>query len=417
MNAQTLPSSRTPTILASGQSLPDIVGARSDAKPLWKELAPICLMVFMEFLAMGLPLPILPGHVHQTLGFGSFLVGLAIGAQSWVTLLTRHAAGTRTDQIGPRSSAILGLVVSMLAGILYALSRAVPGASASLTVLLFGRGLLGLGESFVVTSALAWGVALAGRERSGIVMAWVGIAMYGALAAGAPLGTALVARVGFVGMSMAAAFSPLPGIVAALLVRPVKPIGGTRIPFYRVARLILLPGAGLSLCALGFGAIAAFSTLLFREHGWSHASLAMSAFGAAYVVARLLFASLPDRFGGARIAMASAAVAAVGQFGMWFATSSAMAVAAAAVTGLGFSLAFPSFGVEAIRRVPPQNRGVALGAYAACFDVTMGVGVPVLGMVVGTFGYGSAFAVGAFAALASLLIAIALASRTEPRTS
>ena len=90
----------------------------------------------------------------------------------------------------------------------------------------------------------------------------------------------------------------------------------------------------------------------------------MSAFGAAFVVARLLFGGLPDRFGGARVAVASAAVAAAGQFGMWLATSSAMAVAAAALTGLGFSLAFPSFGVEAIRRVPPQNRGVALGAYA-----------------------------------------------------
>jgi len=53
----------------------------SSTTPLWRALAPICVMVFMEFLAMGLPLTILPGHVHGTLGFGSFVVGLAIGAQ------------------------------------------------------------------------------------------------------------------------------------------------------------------------------------------------------------------------------------------------------------------------------------------------------------------------------------------------
>jgi len=374
-------------------------------------------MVFMEFLAMGLPLPILSLRVHETLGFGSFVVGLAIGAQSWVTLLTRHAAGTRSDQGGPRNAALLGLAVSVLAGTMYALSSAVPNIFASLAVLLLGRGLLGLGESLVITSALAWGVALAGRERSGVVMAWVGIAMYGALAAGSPLGSALYARVGFVGMSIAAALSPLPGIGAALFARAVQPVGGVRLPFYRVARLIWLPGAGLSLCALGFGAIAAFSTLLFSEHAWSHAALAMSAFGAAYVLARLFFAGLPDRFGGARVAMASAAVAAAGQLGMWLATSGAMAVAAAALTGLGFSLAFPSFGVEAIRDVPPQSRGVALGAYAACFDVTMGFGVPVLGVVVGTLGYSAAFAVGAFTALASFIIAAVLASRSVESNS
>lgn len=387
--------------------------ATSTPIPLWKELVPICAMVFLEFLAMGLPLPILPVHAHGTLGFGAFAVGLAIGAQSWVTLLTRHAAGTRVDERGPRSTALLGLGISVFAGIGYALSTLFANSVTSLAVLLVGRGLLGLGESLVITGALAWGVGLAGRERSGIVMAWVGIAMYGALAIGAPLGIALNAHFGFVGLSLAAALAPLPGIAAAFLVRGVKPAGGVRLPFCKVLGRIGLPGAGLALSALGFGAIAAFSTLFFSERGWPHAALAMSAFGAAYVLARLLFGSLPDRFGGARVAVASAALAGAGQLGMWLATSSELAVLAAALTGLGFSLAFPSFGIEAIKRVPPQNRGVALGAYSACFDATMGFGVPALGMIVGTFGYQAAFAAGAFGALASLLIALTLLSRTQ----
>jgi len=139
----------------------------------------------------------------------------------------------------------------------------------------------------------------------------------------------------------------------------------------------------------------------------------MSAFGAAFVLARLLFGTYPDRFGGARVAVASVATATIGQIGLWSATSGAMAIVAAALTGLGFSLAFPSFGVEAIKRVPPQNRGVALGAYTASFDLTMGVGVPLLGMVVSTFGYRAAFATGAVAGLASLLVACVLAVRAS----
>lgn len=376
----------------------------------WRELTPICIMVFVEFLAMGLPLPVLPGRVHGVLGFGSFVVGLVIGAQSWATLVTRHSSGTRTDEHGPRRAVIRGLVISVAASSLYALSAAVPGG-AGLAVLLLGRGLLGAGESLVITGALAWGVALAGRERSGLVMAWVGIAMYGAIAIGAPIGSALDARFGFVGMALAAAVAPALGIGAALVARNVKPVGGARIPFYKVASLIWLPGAGLALAALGFGAIAAFATLMFQQHGWAHSALAMTAFGAAFVLARLLFGGLPDRFGGARIAMASTAVAALGQFGMWLASSGTTAVAAAALTGLGFSLAFPSFGVEAIKRVPPQNRGVALGAYTACFDLAMGVGVPLLGVVVGTFGYAAAYAIGTAGAMASFAIATALGRR------
>jgi len=397
-----------PAALLTSTSPPDA------ATPLWRALAPICVMVFAEFLAMGLPLPVLPARVHDALGFGPFMVGIAIGAQSWVTLLTRHAAGTRSDRRGPRAAVLPGLLVSALAGAMYAASSAVATPSASFTLLLVGRGLLGLGESLVITGALAWGIALAGRERSGVVMAWVGIAMYGALAAGAPLGAALDGRFGFTGMSVAASVAPLVGLAALGSLRPVKPAGGTRLAFHHVGRLIWLPGAGLALGALGFGAIAAFSTLLFHERGWSHAPLAMTAFGAAYVLARLLFGALPDRLGGARVAAASAAIAAAGQLGMWLATSGALAVGAAAVTGLGFSLAFPSFGVEAIRRVPPQNRGVALGAYAACFDLAMGIGVPALGAAVGAFGHRAAFAAGAVAAVASLVIALVLSTRRDP---
>lgn len=384
--------------------------------PLWRTLLPLCGMVFAEFLAMGLPLPVLPERVHQGLGFGSLVVGLVIGAQSWATLLTRHVAGTRADQQGPRRAALRGLLVSAIAAALYALSSIPSSSSASLALLLIGRGLLGFGESLVITSALAWGVALAGRERSGLVMAWVGIAMYGALAAGAPLGAGLQGRWGFLGVSLAAGVAPLLGMVAAALATPVAPTGGARLPFYRVLSLIWLPGAGLTLAALGFGAIAAFATLRFHEQGWAHAELAMSAFGAAYVLARLLFGNLPDRFGGARVAAGSAAVAALGQLALWLAPSAEVAVLASALTGLGFSLAFPAFGVEALRTVPAPSRGAALGAYAACFDLTMGVGVPLLGAASASFGYGAAFAVGTLGALASLGIAAALIRRAAPST-
>jgi len=381
-------------------------------RPLWVALAPLCLMVFTEFLAMGLPLAVLPGHVHDTLGFGAFVVGLAIGAQSWVTLATRHLAGTRSDQHGPDGAARLGLVLSAIAALLYAAAAQLGDATTSLIVLLVGRRLLGLGESLVITGALAWGVALAGRERSGIVMAWVGIAMYGAMALGAPLGAVLASTSGFVAMALTASLAPLLGLIAMRFATPVAPLGGTRLPLRKVAKLIALPGAGLALCALGFGAIVSFATLAFRDHGWSGAALATTAFGVAYVVARLVFAGLPDRIGGARVALLSAAVALLGQLGLWLATSAPMAIAAAALTGFGFSLAFPAFGVEALRHVAPQHRGVALGAYAGSFDLAVGVGVPMLGLVAGGLGSDAVFAIGALGALASLALALRLVARS-----
>jgi predicted MFS family arabinose efflux permease len=42
--------------------------------------------------------------------------------------------------------------------------------------------------------------------------------------------------------------------------------------------------------------------------------------------------------------------------------------------------------------VPPQNRGLAMGAYTAFLDVALGFGTPALGLLADHAGLGSVFA-------------------------
>ena len=69
--------------------------------------------------------------------------------------------------------------------------------------------------------------------------------------------------------------------------------------------------------------------------------------------------------------------------------------------GFGHSLVFPAFGVEAVRRPPPESRGVPVGAYAACLDIALGVSGPVPGIVAGSTGLSAVFLVSALVALGS----------------
>ena len=84
---------------------------------------------------------------------------------------------------------------------------------------------------------------------------------------------------------------------------------------------------------------------------------------------------------------------------IWFASNPVLAAAGAALTGFGYSLVYPGLGVEAVRRAPPQSRGLAMGAYTVFLDVALGFGSPALGLIAGWTGLGSVFLVSAILVL------------------
>src|SRR6516164_954958 len=125
-----------------------------------------------------------------------------------------------------------------------------------------------------------------------------------------------------------------------------------------------------------------------------------------------------SRISPTRVALLSVFVEAVGLALLALSPSLAAALAGAALTGFGYSLVYPALGVEAVRSVPPQNRGLAMGAYTAFLDVALGFGTPVLGFLAERAGLGSAFAASALAALGTAAIAgFLLSSRMVPRAA
>ena len=359
-------------------------------------IGPLFPVVFSGYLALGLPLPVLALQVHDRLGYDAVTVGWVIGIQALSTVLTRQFAGRTTDTRGPKTSACLGLPLAALAGLAYVLSdrlSAHPGPA--LAALVAGRLLLGPAESLFLTGTMAWSIARIGVARTGRAMAWQGIAIFGALAVGAPLGLAIMARFGFLGVAIVATVVPLIGLAAALLLPPEPATPGERVAFFRVLRLVWRQGTGLMLAGMPFAALAAFISLDYAAHDWSGAGLALSGFGAGYIVIRMFFAHWPDRFGGVRVAAASLVVEGFGQMVLWAAPNAGIALTGATLTGIGFSLVFPALGVEAVRRVPPQSRGLAVGGFVAFLDLSLGLTGPVAGLLVERAGYPAVFLAGA----------------------
>jgi MFS family permease len=374
---------------------------------LTKHLLVIFSIIFGEFLVMGISLGVLPSYVHQTLGYSDLLVGLVIGTQYVATLGTRHLAGTMADTRGGRRAVFTGVLLSVGAGVLCLLSLLLAASPAlSLGCLLVGRALLGIGESFLVIGIFTWGFVLVGPQNTGKVMVWNGMGMHGGMACGAPLGLWLQAVAGLGLAFGVSVLLPLLSLgITYLLPTIPRLVQEARLPFYRAVTQVWKSGTGLALASIGFGGIASFITLYFSQQGWAHAPLALSAFGAGYIGMRLFFAHYPDKFGGAPVAMACLAIEVVGQLLIWLAPASGYAIAGAVLTGVGMSLVFPSFGQIAVRRVPAANRGMAMAAYNAFFDLGMGLTAPVAGLIAGGVHYDQIYLFGALAAAGGFSLA------------
>ncbi len=360
---------------------------------------------FVTYLTIGLSLAVLPGFVHGKLGFGAMLAGLAISTQYLATLLSRPQVGRMADSLGPKRTVLTGLSLCAASGGLLLLGALLwRQPMLSLGVILVARLVLGCAESCVGTGAITWGMGQVGHQHTARVISWNGVATYGGLAAGAPLGVMITHAYGFSAIGAATLALMLLALPWARRKPATAVASGERTPFRAVAVHVIPYGLGLALGSIGFGCIATFITLYFAAHGWAGAAVSLSVFGTTFVGARFVFGRTIDWLGGYRVAMASFAVETLGLLTLWTASGALTAAAGAAIAGLGFSLVFPSLGVEAVQRIPEHSRGAAIGMFSVFLDVAMAVAGPVGGWVAAGMGFAAIYGFAAGAAVLGIVL-------------
>ncbi len=366
------------------------------------------------YLTIGIQLAVLPGYVHLNLGYSTMLAGLVVSAEYVATVLTRPWAGLIIDRRGARYAVLVGQLLGGASGALMLASAALLRMHLVGIALLFAARLtLGASESLVATGATIWGIWGAGVENTATVISWNGICTYGGVALGAPLGVALLTAFGYTSVAIAVLVLGFGPILLALR-QPAAPIAhGEKLPYHHVFRRVAPQGLGLGLGSIGFGVLATFITLDFAHRHWSGAALALTLFGALFVFARLLFAGWINRVGGYPVSIVCFALESLGLALLWSAHTRPAAYCGAALAGFGFSLVFPALGVEAVRPIPPQDKGTALAAYGVFMDFAMMITGPVAGAIIGGWGFPAMYLFALAAVVLALLLATLLATRSR----
>ncbi|WP_160010155.1 arabinose transporter [Rhizobium sp. 18055] len=365
--------------------------------------------VFVAFFVTGLAMPVLPLFVHNGLGMSALVVGFVTGSQFAAALISRVWSGNFADSRGGKPAMVAGLLAAILAGVFYLASMPFVGTpSVAVGLLLLGRAILGGAEGFIITGCFSWSLMILGPKSTGRIMSWIGIAMYGAFAIAAPIGAELYAHFGFVAIGLGTLLLPLASLLLIVPMQFSAPAPQTRSSFIEVMGAVWLPGIGLALASVGFAAVNAFISLLFAERGWGPIWLVFTFYSGAFMLSRVLFGHLTDKVNPSRLALICITVEATGQALVWLAPRPEIAFIGVALTGFGYSLIHPSFGVTAVRQSPPQSRSLAMGAYTVCLDLALAVAAPLLGLVGGSVGLASVYLTSTVFVACSGIVAIVL---------
>lgn len=369
-----------------------MVSSQTESGSVTLRILPTSLQIFLCYFAIGLPMAVLPGVVHLRLEFGTVLAGLTISFQYVATVLSRPQSGRMADTAGARRTVLFGLLAAIASGLcLFTSGYFVSLPLVCLAVILLSRLILGFGESWLATGASLWGIARVGPAHTAKVISWSGICSYGGLAIGAPVGVWTYRAWGLHGVGLLSVATSCVGLLTALPIGEVAIPKGRQLAFRLVLGRVFPHGMSLALATTGFGTIASFMVLFYANRHWSNAAFALTSFGSAFILARLLFGHTIDRWGGFPVAFACLFGEIIGLGFLYFASSPGMAFAGSALTGFGFSLVFPALGVEAVNCVTAENRGSALGIFTAFADLSLGLTGPLVGLIVAGFGYSPIF--------------------------
>jgi MFS family permease len=371
--------------------------------PARAAFAGIFVVTMLGLVSVGATLPVLPRYVRGPLAEGDVAVGVVTGAFAITGLACRPIAGRFADLRGRRLVVIAGALSTSIAGLLYFVPAGVGG-------LIVARLFLGAGEGLVYTAGSAWVVDLAPPERRGRLIGLYGLAIWGGLSLGPPIGELILHATSFEGVWAFAAGAPLLGALIAMRIpeRYAPHQDATEVDRRLIAREALRPGLGLALAIVGYATVAAFIVLHLDERQVGHGAGVFTAFAVSVVAMRVVGGGLPDRFGSIPCAVGAALIETAGLVLIAFTDSLAQAVAGAVAMGAGFSLLFPSLALVVINRVPEERRGAAMGTFTAFFDLGVGVGSPIAGAAAALGGYEAAFLVAAGCALGVVAVALSL---------
>jgi len=329
-------------------------------------LSTVAIFTSFYFLLVTLPKYILD-ELHGT----ESEIGLIIGVFTITAVLLRPFIGREVDRRGRKVVLIAGSVVFLVSMLLYNYTRSVEE-------LLMLRVLHGIGWGAATTASTTLIADIAPPSRRGEAMGIFGMSANIAMAVGPALSIMLLTSSSYTTLFTTAA------AIAFVSLLLVLPISETVVVHPRTAlfsREAFFPSAIMFTISLTYGSIVSFLPLFATKQGITNPGVFFTVFAITLLLVRGLAGKLSDIKGRKFVIVPGMIIIAIGLWVLSAAASLTGFMAAALLYGMGFGLFHPTMMALLLDRVTPQGRGAAMGTFTASFDLGIGMGSIIMGVI------------------------------------
>lgn len=378
------------------------VSGQGQISKLWgRSFLFIMIANSIMFMAFEMLLPTLPLFV-SSIGGNASQVGLVTGVFMFSAIIIRPFTSSLAAKVHKKILLLVGVALcALMTGAYYW----APNVGTVLVI----RLVHGLGFGIATTYFATIVTDIIPKDRRGEGMGYFGVGETVAVSVGPLIGTSILVAFDFHGLfygGMGILFLAL--LMTALV--PRKSGGSTNqiSPASTSVKLfekkVLFPSLLIMLTGVAAGSIMSFFALYAREKGFDMVAWFFFVVALGSFLVRLVTGKMYDRLGPAPVLIPASVVMMAGILLITMSNSNLLFLISAALYGIGFGAIFPAIQTWCLDLVEQHEHEHAMASFFNFFDLGIGGGSMILGIVATTFSYQAVYYIAiAFMALFLLL--------------
>ena len=361
---------------------------QSQQVKLWnKDFILIIVINFLVFMNHLMILSTFPFYIEY-LGGSEAVAGFAAALFSIIAVVFRPFIGWMLDNGKRKIILIIGLCGMALMPIGYLVF-------ATLYLAFVCRMLHGASLAFSNTSTSTIATDIIPKPRFAEGMGMFGLATALATAVAPALGLALMDYMGFTMLFLFAAVSIVIALILFLMMKvPKVEVEKKPLNLKGLIDKDAVPASATALVfMLTYGALENFTAKFAAEQNLPSGGIFFAVMAVALLLTRLLAGKVTDRHGESFFAYSCNAAMLIAFLLMGLFPNVVTYLLAAVLAGFGFGGLEPALQSMAVAIAPPERRGSANSTFLCAYDIGIGVGGGIAGVLISSFGYSQMFVI------------------------